>query len=541
MTTMRTALKSALWILAVCTIVAECQAPFCKANTVPAAATTQTAVKVFVLAGQSNMQGQGVVDLDHPEHYNGGRGTLARLMQNPGFKNRFGHLQQADGSWSARDDVFVRYQTDQELKLGPLGIGFTGYSGKHHIGPELQFGHILGDALDEPVLLIKTAWGGKSLSKDFRPPSSGGVVGPNYKKMLDEVRTAMASASTDFPAQADQRFEFAGFVWQQGWNDMVDEDARAEYKSNLINLINDVRREWKSPELPVVIGQLGNGGADAGEPMKQIRRAQSSAAVHPPFVGNVAFAETTSFARPADQSPNVGHGHHWFGNAESYVLIGDALGTQMLELLRIAKQPRVLILGDSISIGYTPFVKEMLKDAALVARPMITHKNAENCAGTKKGIERVDEWLEIGGGKWDVIHFNFGLHDLKHVDPETGRNSNRPQDPPQSPPAAYEKQLREIVAKLKKTGSTLVFATTTPVPSGGVRPYRDVDAPSTYNEIALRVMSENNIDVNDLFSLVDSRQDELMRPVNVHFKPEGSRVLAERVAAKIRAALPSER
>jgi len=288
---------------------------------------------VFVLAGQSNMEGQGVVDLDHPEHYNGGRGTLEYVMAAPGAGDRYDHLRNTDGTWVVRDDVFVRFQTRHGLKAGGLSIGFAGYEGKHHIGPEFQFGHVVGEAIAEPVLLIKTAWGGKSLFKDFRPPSSGGDTGPYYERMLLEIDEALAVMATEFPALAGRRPVIRGFVWQQGWNDMVDATARAEYEDNLVNLILDVRTALKSPDLPVVIGELGNDGENAGPPMRELRAAQVAATSRPEVGDAVRFVKTTAFARPAQESPNTGHGHHWYGNAESYFLIGDALARAMLELL----------------------------------------------------------------------------------------------------------------------------------------------------------------------------------------------------------------
>jgi hypothetical protein len=148
-----------------------------------------------------------------------------------------------------------------------LTIGFTGYgsqNSRHHIGPELQIGHRLGDAIEAPVLLIKTAWGGKSLHKDFRPPSAGGETGEYYKKMLAEVREGLAKAVTEFPAMTGKELEIAGFIWFQGWNDMFNKEALADYEANLVHLIKDVRAEFKQPRLPVVIGELGNGGPHAG-------------------------------------------------------------------------------------------------------------------------------------------------------------------------------------------------------------------------------------------------------------------------------------
>ncbi len=289
-------------------------------------------VQVYILAGQSNMQGQGVVDLDHPQYYNGGRGILQRVMSESKTPERYKHLKDDKGRWTERDDVWVRYQTEHSLKKGPLTIGFTGYEGKHHIGPELQIGNVLGDHLDNQVLLIKTAWGGKSLYKDFRPPSAGGETGEYYTKMIAEVRQGLAHLKQDFPDYDGRGYEIAGFVWFQGWNDMFDDAAHEQYEANLVHLIHDVRKEFDRPRLPVVIGELGNGGEKAGANMQAIRAAQAAATARDEFQGTVAFVKTTAFARPAEDSPNKGHGHHWFGNAESYFLIGDALGQAMIDL-----------------------------------------------------------------------------------------------------------------------------------------------------------------------------------------------------------------
>ena len=108
-----------------------------------------------------------------------------------------------------------------------------------------------------------------------------------------------------------------------------------------------------------------------------------------------------------------------------------------------SKLPNVLILGDSISIGYTPFVKELLEGEATIFRPLFENGRAENCQGTTNGIKNIDRW--IGTKQWDIIHFNFGLHDLKHVDPVTRKNSNKKDDPPQAELKQYKKNLEEIL------------------------------------------------------------------------------------------------
>jgi hypothetical protein len=193
--------------------------------------------------------------------------------------------------------------------------------------------------------------------------------------------------------------------------------------------------------------------------------------------------------------------------------------------------PRVLLIGDSISIGYTLPVRELLQGKANV------HRVLTNC-GPTKGPSKVDGWLvdkRTGGEKWDVIHFNFGLHDLKHSDDkgtivdvtETSKRQVSPED--------YEKNLREIVGKLKATGAKLIWCSTTPVPKGakGRVPGDEV----LYNEIALKVMKENNIAVDDLYAFALPQLDKIQNKADVHFSANGSKELAKQVVSTIEAAL----
>jgi hypothetical protein len=283
--------------------------------------------RVFILAGQSNMEGQGVVSMDDPKNYNGGKGNLEWSMKNSQSAARMKHLKNEKGEWVVRDDVQISFKVRDTVRKGGLTVGYTGYGGSSHIGPELQFGHVMGDYFDDPVLLIKTAWGGKSLYVDFRPPSSGGTVGPCYTKMIEEVRAALAELK-------GQKYEITGFVWQQGWNDMCTKPAIPEYAQNLVNLVGDIRKELGVPDLPAVVGELGNGGPVKEGAMAEFRKAQEEGTRR---IRNALFVKTTDFARPKELSPNPGHGHHWFGNAESYFLIGDALGEGMKTLLKGAK------------------------------------------------------------------------------------------------------------------------------------------------------------------------------------------------------------
>jgi len=180
--------------------------------------------------------------------------------------------------------------------------------------------------------------------------------------------------------------------------------------------------------------------------------------------------------------------------------------------------PRVLLIGDSISIGYTAAVRELLAGKANV------HRAPTNCGPTTKGLAELQQWL--GEQPWDVIHFNWGLHDLRLIE---GKH--------QVPLEAYEKNLRELVGRLKKTNATLIWCTTTPVPPGVAPTFRKSEDVPAYNAAARRVMEENGIEIDDLYSFALPRLGEIQLPANVHFTAEGSRVLAKQVAASIAKAL----
>lgn len=201
---------------------------------------------------------------------------------------------------------------------------------------------------------------------------------------------------------------------------------------------------------------------------------------------------------------------------------------RIMHALPIADLPKVLLLGDSISIGYTPIVQELLKDKAIVVRPTYEDGKAENCEGTTKGVSKMEAW--IGDTDWDVIHFNFGLHDIKHVDPVTGKNSKNLLDPQQAAPKYYRKNLKAIVKILKTTDAQLIFATTTPYPDEVNGPLRLPSMPERYNKIATKIMRKSKIPVNDLYDLVLPHLDELQRPANVHFTELGSQALGKQVS-----------
>jgi len=299
-------------------------------------------IKVFILAGQSNMEGHGIVAAD--EKRNGGKGSLEFLTKDPASAPRFKHLIDASGKWTTRDDVFISYLD----RKGPLTIGY-GASAKM-IGPELGFGTIMGEALDEPVLLIKCAWGGKSLAVDFRPPSAGKipyslgakqdeaiakdptVVGKYYRETLSLTKAALANIKELVPNSANRGYVIAGFGWHQGWNDRINDKFNAEYEANLAHFIRDIRKDLGVEKLPFVIAESGMTGPEEKHPRAlSLMKAQAAPAQYPEFKGNVAFVPTQAFWRPADQSPSS-QGYHWNTNAETYSLIGESMGKAMLGL-----------------------------------------------------------------------------------------------------------------------------------------------------------------------------------------------------------------
>ncbi|MFN9719515.1 MAG: sialate O-acetylesterase [Planctomycetota bacterium] len=300
-------------------------------------------IRVFILAGQSNMEGTGFVEAD-PKR-NEGRGSLEYLVRNSSTAEKFGHLKDANNKWVIRDDVFISYLD----RKGPLTVGFG--AKQDRIGPELGFGCVVGDKIDDPVVLIKCAWGGKSLAVDFRPPGAGplpyslgekgdaeleadpDIVGHYYRDTLARTRIALQNLHEFIPDARERGYVIAGFGWHQGWNDRIHDRHNAEYESNMVQFIRDIRHDLGVNKLPFVIAETGMTGPDETHPRAiSLMKAQAAAASQSEFEGNVALVRTREFWRPKDQSP-TGQGYHWNTNAETYYLIGEAMGHAMLKLM----------------------------------------------------------------------------------------------------------------------------------------------------------------------------------------------------------------
>ncbi len=258
-------------------------------------------VKVFILAGQSNMEGHAGVT------------TLDQLGEHPTYGYLLKKIRKDDGSFIVRDDVFVSYQKADEKIKRPLSVGMGAW-GADWFGPELMFGIEMGDHFNQPVLLIKTCWGGHSLYGNFRPPSAGKPAyetdcqpeasGASYHKMVKEVRECLANLDTDFPQLKGLDTEICGFVWFQGWNDMcqpgdkIRQQVYDEYCPNFVHLVQDLRSEFELPNLPVVMGELGVGGEKGDENMMAFRAAQAKIATCPELKGAVGYVRTARFWYP---------------------------------------------------------------------------------------------------------------------------------------------------------------------------------------------------------------------------------------------------
>ncbi|MCA9081386.1 MAG: hypothetical protein KDA58_12555 [Planctomycetaceae bacterium] len=315
--------------------------------------TAGTAVpfKITYLNNQANGLGW-IARVDIP-------GTLATVV---GQEGKFPYLVDAAGNWVERDDVWYKgVVTATANKWLSVGCG----AGANSIGPELGFGHIVGDHHDEPVLILKASQGNRSLGWDFLPPGSErfeheGFTYAGYKdspsrwetgttpkpidwyagKQYDDCFTAvhqvLDSFDTEFPHWAGRGYEIAGFVWWQGHKD-GGEPYASRYEQNLVQLIKTVRNEFHVPQAPFVIATIGFDGWNLAGPHKVVAEAQLAVSGdqgnYGEFRGNVQTVETRDFWRAAEASPK-NQGYHYNQNAETYMLVGEALGTGMLKLLK---------------------------------------------------------------------------------------------------------------------------------------------------------------------------------------------------------------
>ena len=263
------------------------------------------------------------------------------------------------------DRVYINSIADGSKKSGKLGVGYGG--GGKKLGPEFGFGLSMAQKIKGPILLIKTSWGGKSINYNFRPPSAGPYqlndkekaggkadeikknAGLNYRMMNESIQNVLSNLKENHPAyDADAGYEIAGFVWFQGYNDQFSDEFRDNYKDNMISFIKDVRKEYKVPKMPFVIGVLGTGRTAEKVGENAVSLGQREAAKAPEFKGNVVSVESykdySNFSHEIFSKGWPKHYHEWdtvgsdrpyhyLGSGTFFVRLGDSFANAMAELM----------------------------------------------------------------------------------------------------------------------------------------------------------------------------------------------------------------
>ena len=263
------------------------------------------------------------------------------------------------------DQVYITSIADGNRASGPLGVGYGGNRDK--IGPEFGFGLSMAQKTDAPILIIKTSWGGKSLNYNFRPPSAGPYklnekeqaaknaadisknASLNWRMMNEAVHNVLKDLKKHHPDyNAKTGYDMAGFVWFQGFNDQFSDEFRNNYRDNMVHFVKDVRKEYKTPNMPFVIGVLGTNMTKEGVDKYAVSVAQREAAAAPEFKGNVVSVESYKAydleARKVYDSGWPKHfaewcvvgsdrPYHYLGSGKFFVRLGDAFANAMINLI----------------------------------------------------------------------------------------------------------------------------------------------------------------------------------------------------------------
>ncbi len=382
--------------------------PFAAALTASAADT----LKVFILAGQSNMVGHSrghtiatlfnsdgpkdkeLIQLVFKKDSKASKAMLdeqlVRARKGDELKKKIETMTDADAKAAAEaevekikaageaykkgiedsllvsDRVYINSISDGNRKSGKLSIGHAGH-GPTSIGPEYSFGLSIAEKIDGPILLIKTSWGGKSLNYNFRPPSAGEYqlddkqkasakadeikknASLNYRMMNEAVHQVLDNLKNNHPAYDSKAgYEIAGFVWFQGYNDQFSDAFRDSYKDNMVHFIKDVRKEYKTPKMPFIIGVLGTGQTKEKVAENAVSVGQREAAQAPEFKDNVLAVESyTQYALDSLEVFKKGwpkhflewdtvgsdRPYHYLGSGKFFVRLGDSFASSMAELI----------------------------------------------------------------------------------------------------------------------------------------------------------------------------------------------------------------
>ena len=401
-------------------------------------------------------------------------------------------MQNIKDTFVISKQVYITSIADGNKGSGPLTVGYGGSRDK--IGPEFGFGLSMAQKLDAPILIIKTSWGGKSLNYNFRPPSAGPYelnekekagdkaaeikknASFNWRMMNEAVHNVLKDLRKHHPAyDAAVGYDVAGFVWFQGFNDQFSDEFRNNYRDNMIHFVKDVRKEYKTANMPFVIGVLGTNMTKEGVDKNAVSVAQREAAAAPEFKGKVASVESYKVydleARKVYDSGWAKHfaewcvvgsdrPYHYLGSGKFFVRLGDAFANAMIGLIENQKKPatgkiavkngeKIAFLGDSITAagrrpgGYCQLVLAALKDQGIEAKPVFAgisgHKSNQMLARLERDVlKHKPDWMTLSCGVNDVWHGKSGV-DL----------------------ASYKKNIAEIVDKAQAAGVKVILLTST--------------------------------------------------------------------------------
>jgi lysophospholipase L1-like esterase len=401
-------------------------------------------------------------------------------------------MQNIKDTFVVSKQVYITSIADGNKGSGPLTVGYGGNRDK--IGPEFGFGLSMAQKLDAPILIIKTSWGGKSLNYNFRPPSAGPYelnekekagdkaaeikknASLNWRMMNEAVHNVLKDLKKHHPAyDAAVGYDVAGFVWFQGFNDQFSDEFRNNYRDNMIHFVKDVRKEYKTANMPFVIGVLGTNMTKEGVDKNAVSVAQREAAAAPEFKGKVASVESYKVydleARKVYDSGWAKHfaewcvvgsdrPYHYLGSGKFFVRLGDAFANGMIGLIENRKKPatgkiavkngeKIAFLGDSITAagrrpgGYCQLVLAALKDQGIEAKPVFAgisgHKSNQMLARLERDVlKHKPDWMTLSCGVNDVWHGKSGV-DL----------------------ASYKKNIEEIVGKAQAAGVKVILLTST--------------------------------------------------------------------------------
>ncbi len=466
------------------------------------------------------------------------------------------------------DQVYISSIADGNKRSGPLTVGYGG--NKDKIGPEFGFGLAMAQKLDAPILIIKTSWGGKSINYNFRPPSAGPYelnekeknggkaedikknAGLNWRMMNEAVHAVLKDLTKYHPAYDPKvGHEMAGFVWFQGFNDQFSDAFRDNYRQNMIHFIKDVRTEYKTPNMPFVIGVLGTNMTKEGVDKNAVSVGQREAAKAPEFKGNVVSVESyksydlkarkvfdSGWAKNFAQWRLVGSDrpYHYLGSGKFFVRLGDAFANAMFGLIEnktasapsgvaVANGEKIAFLGDSITAagrrpgGYCQLVLAALKDQGIEATPVFAgiggHKSNQMLARLEKDVLRhKPDWMTLSCGVNDVWHGARGV-DLP----------------------SYKKNITAIVDKAQAAGVKVMLLTSTMIREDQANDLNQKLAP--YNEFIRALAKEKKCLLADLNADMqaglkkfpaDAPKGKQLTSDGVHMNKAGNIMMARGVA-----------